>query len=85
MPCNDAALDALRERVKWRCRRGLLELDILLARFLARDLDRLDAPKLNALLELLATDDIVLWGWASGREPCPVESWQDWIAALQHP
>lgn len=29
--------DRQHERVRWRCRRGLLELDLLLQRFLERD------------------------------------------------
>jgi len=30
-------------RIHWHCRRGLLELDLVLAAFLERHLDRLDA------------------------------------------
>ena len=30
------------DRIRWHCRRGLLELDIVLARFLDRHLDDLD-------------------------------------------
>ncbi len=50
-----------RERLKWNCRRGLLELDIVLARYLERHPD--DA----ALGELLELPDNDLWDIVAGR------------------
>jgi antitoxin CptB len=50
-----------RERLKWNCRRGLLELDIVLQRYLVR---YPDDPKLGALLELPDND---LWDIVAGR------------------
>ena len=50
-----------RERLKWRCRRGLLELDIVLSRYVARHPD--DA-ELGELLELPDND---LWDIVAGR------------------
>ena len=47
--------DAERRRLRWRSRRGMLENDLLLARFLdrhERDLTRDDAAALQVLLEL---------------------------------
>ena len=45
-------------RLKWQCRRGLLELDILLARFLEKN----DVQGLDELLDLPDNDllDIVM-------------------------
>lgn len=85
MPSEDDAIGILRERVKWRCRRGLLELDLMLTRFLARELESLDVPELEALLELLAAEDQDFWAWVSGRETCSVEAWNKWIAAIRQP
>ena len=52
------------ERAKWRSRRGLLELDIVLERFwsAAKDLDDGDAAALEALLALPDNDllDLVM-------------------------
>jgi succinate dehydrogenase flavin-adding protein (antitoxin of CptAB toxin-antitoxin module) len=49
------------ERLKWKCRRGLLELDIVLDRYLkAGDLD----PRLTELLDLTDND---LWDIVAGR------------------
>ncbi|MFL6573191.1 MAG: succinate dehydrogenase assembly factor 2 [Burkholderiales bacterium] len=52
-----------RERLKWKCRRGRLELDLVLARIVPTLGDE-DVASLNALLEL-ADDD--LWDIAVGR------------------
>ena len=76
-------MSALKERVKWRTRRGLLELDIFFTRFKAKHLDSLSDPELETLLELLATDDIELWNWVSGREECPVAEWKELVAAIR--
>ena len=52
---------AARDRLKWKCRRGLLELDLVLERYLQRYPE--DAG-LCALLELADND---LWDIVSGR------------------
>jgi antitoxin CptB len=56
-----------RDRIKWDCRRGLLELDLLLERFLARNLDALDAAQTEVLKELLAYEDNDLLDMIMGR------------------
>jgi antitoxin CptB len=50
-----------RDRLKWKCRRGLLELDLVLERYLQRYPE--DA-ELDALLELPDND---IWDIVSGR------------------
>ena len=50
-----------REKLKWKCRRGLLELDIVLARYLG-------AGEPDArLAELLDLPDNDLWDIVAGR------------------
>ena len=56
-----------RHRVRWRCRRGLLELDLILERFLERHLDALDAAQHDALMELLEYPDNDLLDCVMGR------------------
>ena len=64
--------DAELRRLRWRCRRGLLENDLLLTRFLDREERLLDDRSLRDLNELLAFDDHTLWDLLSGRaEPDP--------------
>jgi antitoxin CptB len=49
--------DVERRRLRWRARRGMLENDLVLGRFLEREGDRLDASDLAALEALLALPD----------------------------
>ena len=48
-------------RLAWRCRRGLLELDIVLQRFVASEFKTLTMPELTALDALLALPDNDFW------------------------
>ena len=59
-------MDAVQHnRVRWKCRRGLLELDIVLQRFLEKhDLQEAELARLNALLDLPDND---LWDVVAGR------------------
>ena len=52
---------AARERLRWKCRRGLLELDLVLERYLRRN------PGDAELSQLLDLPDNDLWDIVSGR------------------
>ncbi len=54
---RDAGDEVQRRRLRWQARRGLLENDILIGRFLEREGDRLDAEDVRALAALLALPD----------------------------
>ena len=62
------------ERVRWRCRRGLLELDIVLARFVEQRYAGLDQAQKEAFDALLDMPDTVLWDMIAGREAPAQES-----------
>ena len=51
-------------RLKWKCRRGLLELDLVLNDFVERHLQEKDLHALNDLLDM---EDNDLWDIVSGR------------------
>jgi antitoxin CptB len=55
------------DRIRWRCRRGLLELDLVLAGFVRTELERLSAAELTAFGRLLEAADNDLWDWISTR------------------
>ena len=55
------------DRIRWRCRRGLLELDLVLEAFLARGYGRLDAGERVLFDELLEQPDNELLDLALGR------------------
>ncbi len=53
-------------RMRWRCRRGLLELDIVLGRFVEH-YAALDAAQRVVFDELLELPDNTLWDMISGK------------------
>ena len=53
-------------RLQWKCRRGLLELDLVLENFLARHVSGLDDARLALLNELLDREDNDLWDILKG-------------------
>ena len=66
-----------RERLKWKCRRGLLELDIVLERYLkAADIH----PCLSELLDLPDND---LWDIVAGRSDNYLPHLKDVVAHLR--
>lgn len=56
------------ERMRWRCRRGLLELDIVLERFVEHYAE-LDEAQRRVFDELLDLPDTALWDIISGKTP----------------
>ena len=60
--------------IRWRSRRGMLELDIVLAKFLDRHETRLSGDETKAYLGLLEYPDAELWDIITGKgEPEEVE------------
>jgi succinate dehydrogenase flavin-adding protein (antitoxin of CptAB toxin-antitoxin module) len=60
------------DRIRWHCRRGLLELDLVLGGFQERVLPGLAPAELEAFKRLLARSDNDLWDLVTGRlEPEP--------------
>ncbi|MDO9051082.1 MAG: succinate dehydrogenase assembly factor 2 [Methylotenera sp.] len=53
--------DAEQRRFAWRCRRGLLELDIVLQEFVSKQFESLNMIELQAFDDLLALPDNDLW------------------------
>jgi len=59
------------DRLRWHCRRGMLELDLVLTRFLERDLATLTPGQHLAFKTLLDYSDNDLWDLISGPEEPP--------------
>ena len=55
-------------RLRWRCRRGMLENDLLLARFLDTRGEEISDEEIAALDRLLNLSDDTLWDLLSGRQ-----------------
>lgn len=60
--------DADLARLRWRCRRGMRELDLLLTRWLDQSYENADASQRAVFMKLLACEDDQLWRWFIGRE-----------------
>ena len=74
-----------RGRVRWQCRRALLELDLVFTRFLERDFDRLTDGQLADLEDLLRCEDHDLWAMVNGSRPCQDDRWKEMIDLLRRP
>ncbi|MGE0858268.1 MAG: succinate dehydrogenase assembly factor 2 [Gammaproteobacteria bacterium] len=55
-------------QLRWRCRRGMRELDLLLAGHLDRHGADLDGAALATFERLLGCIDVDLYAWFTGRE-----------------
>lgn len=59
-------------RLRWLARRGMLELDVWLTRFLERQYAELPIAQRRRFVYLLEQDDMTLLDWFAGRvEPPP--------------
>lgn len=54
-------------RLRWQCRRGMLELDVALQRFLDEDFIFLDASEQATFARMLEAQDQTLHGWLMGQ------------------
>ena len=63
----EAMTDVELRRLAWHCRRGKLENDLVLERFMARYGAGLSGTRLAAFRRLLAYTDNDLWELVSGR------------------
>jgi antitoxin CptB len=72
-----------RGRVRWQCRRALLELDLVFARFLERHFDRLSDDQIADLDDLLRCDDYDLWAMVNGSKACEVDRWKEMVGLLR--
>ena len=70
-------------RLKWKCRRGLLELDLVLGKFLDRYAPQLDAAQLATLNELLDLPDNDLWDILQGASDAYESRHRDLVAKLR--
>jgi antitoxin CptB len=65
------------DKLKWKCRRGLLELDLLLERYLKAN------PDDGELMPLLDLPDNQLWDIVAGRSDDYPSRFSDVVARLR--
>jgi antitoxin CptB len=69
MPAMDEATRF--RKLRWRCRRGMRELDDLLVRWLEREWPSASEAQRGVFLQLLDSEDDRLWRWFLGHEAVP--------------
>lgn len=57
-----------KSRLRWACRRGMLELDVLLGKFLEERFDGLTPEEQENFIQLLDESDPELFAWIMGHE-----------------
>jgi antitoxin CptB len=71
-------MDAVaRNRLQWKCRRGLLELDLVLQRYLEKN------PDDQSLVPLLDLPDNDLWDIIAGRSDRYERRYEETVARLR--
>ena len=68
LPCTDAGELG---KLRWRCRRGMKELDVLLTRYVEERFCGASDQERDAFRQLLETQDPVLYAYCMGKERPP--------------
>ena len=76
-------MDTDRARITWACRRGMLELDLLLEGFMERGYDALPEAERANFENLLKTGDQQLLAWLMGHEETDEKEFIQVIAAIR--
>ena len=75
--------DVRLKRLRWLCRRGMKELDVLLEAFIAREGEALSDGAWPQFEDFLATEDDVLWDWVLGTSVPDSETHRQMLDALR--
>jgi antitoxin CptB len=75
--------DAEQRRLAWRCRRGMLELDIVLQRFVASQFSDLTLAELEQFDAMLDYPDTEFWGLIQGSSQHTNNAMLSVLAKLQ--
>lgn len=62
------------DRIRWHCRRGLLELDLVLTAFMQDGYAALGSAEQATFVRMLDADDNDLWDWISARQDPPEQA-----------
>jgi antitoxin CptB len=75
--------DAHQGRLRWRSRRGMLELELMLQPFVTEHLDGLTAGEATCFARLLEHDDWDLFDWIQGRAAPPDDDLAELVARIR--
>ena len=57
-----------KEQIRWQCRRGMLELDMILLKYLDTCFDTLSLFEQEQFIQLLKSPDQTLYQWLIGQQ-----------------
>jgi antitoxin CptB len=72
-PSDDANGPEELGKLRWRCRRGMQELDVLLARYMEEQFRSASKAEQDAFRRLLESQDQELYGYCLGTVPPPAQ------------
>ena len=70
-------------KLRWLCRRGMKELDVLFEAFLENNKEDLTAGKWHTFETLLSNEDDQLWCWLQGQETSDSQPFQSLINEIR--
>lgn len=79
---NGVAPEPDRAGLRWRCRRGMRELDVLLTGWFNREYARAPDDLRQQFAQLLEHEDDRLWDWLSGRR-APESGLEEIVTAVR--
>jgi antitoxin CptB len=71
-------------KMQWRCKRGMLELDLMLQNFCDTVFVSMSSEKQALFEELLQEQDQDLQRWLVTGEPTPQAKFQDMVLLIRH-
>ena len=83
MSVESASDHATLNRLRWRCRRGMRELDQLLGWYLDVRYEKVDDATKVSFSTLLDQQDPELWNWLSGQVAAPRPGWHSIIDEIR--
>lgn len=73
-----------KSKVRWACRRGMLELDKILMNFFDQEFEGLSDEKKSSFIKLLDHNDNELYTWLIGDEVPTEYDLQDLVLCIRH-
>lgn len=73
-----------RNRVRWLCRRGMKELDLVINRYFESDYDSLTEQEKNEFKDFLNLEDPEIFSWIMGRSSPEKQSHANIVGKLRN-
>lgn len=71
-------------KLKWLCRRGMKELDVLLERFIELNQQQLEQGEWPEMESLLQNEDDVLWDWLQQPQNDDASAYLQLLTQMRH-